>query len=97
MVTKYGMSETLGPIAFGSSNDEVFLGKDYNHMRNYSESVAAEIDNEVEKIISTSYGRCEKILKEHIDKLQLLAKHLMEFEKIDGAEFKRLMTAQAAE
>ncbi len=97
MVTKYGMSETLGPIAFGSSNDEVFLGKDYNHMRNYSESVAAEIDNEVEKIISNAYTRCERILKEHLDKLQLLAKHLMEFEKIDGIEFKRLMTAEAAE
>ena len=97
MVTKYGMSETLGPIAFGSSNDEVFLGKDYNHMRNYSESVAAEIDNEVEKIISNAYTRCERILKEHLDKLQLHAKHLMEFEKIDGIEFKRLMTAEAAE
>lgn len=91
MITKYGMSEKLGPIAFGTGNDEVFLGKDYNHMRNYSEAVACEIDEEVEKIILKAYERTEKILTEHIDKLHAVAKALVEREKIDAEQFKILM------
>ena len=91
MITKYGMSEKLGPIAFGSGNDEVFLGKDYNHMRNYSESVAAVIDQEVEKIISEAYARTEKILTEHVDQLHLLAETLVKLEKINEEEFNSLM------
>ena len=91
MVTKYGMSEKLGPIAFGSGNDEVFLGKDYNHMRNYSENIAAAIDEEVERIINEAYARTEKILTEHIDQLHLLAKTLVELEKVDEKQFNSLM------
>ncbi len=91
MITKYGMSEKLGPIAFGSGNDEVFLGKDYNHMRNYSESVAAVIDQEVERIISEAYARTEKILTEHVDQLHLLAETLVKLEKINEEEFNSLM------
>lgn len=91
MITKYGMSEKLGPIAFGTGNDEVFLGKDYNHMRNYSEAVACEIDEEVEKIILKAYDRTEKILTEHIDKLHSVASALVEREKIDAEQFKILM------
>lgn len=91
MITKYGMSEKLGPIAFGSGNDEVFLGKDYNHMRNYSESVAAIIDQEVERIISEAYARTEKILTEHVDQLHLLAETLVKLEKINEEEFNSLM------
>lgn len=92
MITKYGMSEKLGPIAFGSGNDEVFLGKDYNHMRNYSENIAAVIDEEVERIISEAYKRTEKILTEHIDQLHIVAEALIKLEKIDKEQFESLMT-----
>ncbi|MBQ5994690.1 MAG: ATP-dependent zinc metalloprotease FtsH [Clostridia bacterium] len=91
MVTRYGMSEKLGPITFGQNNDEVFLGKDYNHMRNYSESVASEIDEEVERIILEAYKRTEQILTEHIDQLHTVAKELVKREKITGEEFETLM------
>ncbi len=91
MVTRYGMSEKLGPIAFGQNNDEVFLGKDYNHMRNYSETVAAQIDDEVEKIILSSYERTESILREHIDKLHAVAEELVKREKLTGEEFYMIM------
>ena len=91
MVTKYGMSEKLGPIAFGKDNDEVFIGKDYNHIRNYSETVAAEIDQEVETIVLNAYKRTESILREHIDKLHIVAKALVEREKIDADEYYMLM------
>ena len=92
MITKYGMSEKLGPIAFGSGNDEVFLGKDYNHMRNYSENIAAVIDEEVERIISDAYKRTETILTEHIDQLHVVAEALIKLEKIDKEQFESLMT-----
>lgn len=91
MITKYGMSEKLGPIAFGTGNDEVFLGKDYNHMRNYSENIASVIDEEVEKIITDAYQRTENILTENIEKLHIVAKELIKREKISGEEFLTLM------
>ena len=91
MVTKYGMSEKLGPISFGGGNDEVFIGKDYNHVRNYSETIAAAIDEEVEKIISNAYNRTETILNEHIDKLHLVAETLVNLEKINEEQFNSLM------
>jgi len=84
MVTKYGMSEKLGPIAFGSDGHQVFLGKDYNNVRNYSESVAAQIDDEIEAIIRNAYARTENILTEHMDKLHLIAQYLFENEKMSG-------------
>ena len=96
MVTKYGMSDTLGPITFGSGHDEVFLGKDYGTMRNYSEEIAKEIDEEVNRIVMKGYDLCEKILSEHIDKLHELAQYLMENEKIDGENFVKLMDGEAA-
>ena len=92
MITKYGMSEKLGPIAFGSDNDEVFLGKNYTHTRNYSENIAAAIDNEVEAIINNAYNRTETILTEHIDQLHLVSDVLVKFEKIDKEQFEALMT-----
>lgn len=95
MITKYGMSEKLGPIAFGSDNDEVFLGKNYTHTRNYSETVAAAIDEEVEKIINNAYKRTETILKEHIDQLHLVSDALIKLEKIDREQFESLMTTGA--
>ena len=91
MVTKYGMSEKLGPIAFGTGHDEVFLGKDYGTVRNYSENVAAVIDEEVKCIISEGYADCENILRTHSDKLHELAEYLIRNEKIDGKNFENMM------
>ena len=91
MVTKYGMSDNLGPITFGSGHDEVFLGKDYGTVRNYSEEIAKDIDIEVKDIITKAYQRCEKLLIEHRDKLDELAEYLIAHEKIDGADFAKLM------
>jgi cell division protease FtsH len=94
MVTKYGMSEKLGPISYGSENDEVFLGRDFSHTRSYSESIASEIDNEVNSIITGAYERTNKILSEHIDKLHMIADELLKNEKIDGETFKGLMSGE---
>ena len=95
MVTKYGMSEKLGPIAFGGGNREVFLGKDYGQVRNYSETVASEIDAEIEDIIRNAYTRTQTILTEHIDKLHIVAQKLFENEKMTGEEFASIMTESA--
>lgn len=91
MVTKYGMSEELGPISFSSGHDEVFIGRDYSNIRNYSESVAAKIDSVVGKIIADSYNRCTAILKEHGDKLREVAEYLIKNEKIGEKDFADLM------
>ena len=87
MVVKYGMSENLGPISFASENDEVFLGRDYGHTRNYSEQIAARIDEEVEQFISSAYQRCEEILSNSLDALHKIADFLLENETMDGAMF----------
>ncbi len=92
MVTKYGMSEKLGPIAFGGDSNQVFLGKDYNHVKNYSESVASQIDDEIEEIIKNAYNRTETILTEHMDKLHIVAQKLFENEKMSGEEFAEIMS-----
>ncbi len=97
MVTKYGMSDRLGPIAYGSDNGEVFLGRDMGQIRNYSEKVAAEIDAEVRSIIDAAYNKTEKILTDHMDQLHCVAQHLMEHEKVDGATFKTLMEGESSE
>lgn len=94
MVTKYGMSDTLGPITFGSGHDEVFLGKDYGMVRNYSEEIAKEIDEEVNRIIMTAFKRCETLLKEHSDSLEALAQYLIKYEKINGTDFAKLMKGE---
>lgn len=91
MITRYGMSEKLGPITFGDDNDEVFLGMQYSHVRNYSEEIAAEIDKEVNRIITEQYARTEQILTEHMDSLHLVANALLEKEKLEGDEFKVLL------
>jgi cell division protease FtsH len=91
MVTRYGMSDELGPIMFGSSNHEVFLGKDYGSVRNYSETVASDIDSEVKKIITSSYDKCAEILTTHDDKLVLVAEYLIKHEKVDADIFTKLM------
>ncbi len=86
MVTQYGMSDVIGPIKYGSSQ-EVFLGKDFGHTRNYSENVAAQIDSEIKRIVCECFDKCEKILSENIDILNRVAEYLMENEKITGEEF----------
>ena len=97
MVTKYGMSEELGPIAFGTGHDEVFLGRDYSNVRNYSESVAAKIDSVVGEIITGSYKKCTDILTEHSDKLKEVAEYLIKNEKIGEKDFADLMAGVSAE
>ena len=91
MVTKYGMSQTLGPIAYGSENEEVFIGRDMGQVKNYSEKIAAEIDSEVKKIISEGYNETEKILKENVEKLHKVAKTLFDKEKMGAEEFNKIM------
>lgn len=91
MIVKYGMSEKLGPISYGSGNEEVFIGRDYGQVKNYSEETAAVIDKEVEDLIMQAYERASEILRLHIDKLHLLASYLIENEKIDGITFAKLM------
>jgi len=87
MVMRYGMSDKLGPITFGVSQEEVFLGRDFGSQRNYSEKVASEIDEEVKRIITTAYDKAEELLKENMDKLHKTAELLLEKEKIDADEF----------
>ena len=97
MVVKYGMSENLGPIMYGTSDaNEVFLGRDFGHMRNYSEEVAAKIDEEVKKIISNSYAKTENKLKSHIDKLHAVAQYLFANEKMDSEQFIQIMESDTS-
>ena len=94
MVTRYGMSEDLGPIMYGSGDHEVFLGRDYSNVRNYSESVASDIDKEVKKLITSCYERCNNILSSNMDKLQAVAEYLIIHEKVDGKLFDKLMKGE---
>ena len=91
MVTKYGMSDKLGPITYGTDDSNPFLGKEMGHISNYSERTASEIDEEIQTIISTAYAKTEKILKDHMDELHRLAGVLFEKEKVDGVEFQQVM------
>lgn len=90
MVTKYGMSDKLGPIAFGSDHDEVFLGRDFGTQKNYSENVAFEIDQEIKKIIDSAYNKAKEILQKNSEKVHLIAQKLMETEKLSGEEFREM-------
>ena len=91
MVTRYGFSDRLDPIVYGQNENEVFLGRDFGHTRDYSETVAAQIDEEIRAVIDSGYDQCESILTEHMDQLHKVAEFLYEFEKINGADFDRLM------
>lgn len=90
MVTKYGMSELLGPIQFGSENEEVFIGRDLAQTRNYGENVASVIDDEVKRIINEAYEKAKAIINENIDVLHSAAELLVEREKISGDDFRAL-------
>ena len=91
MVMKYGMSDRLGPIQFGDDQDEVFLGREIAHSRNYGEEVAAAIDEEVKKMMDTAYSEAIRILTENIDALHASAKLLVEKEKLTGDEFRKIL------
>ena len=90
MVTKYGMSPKLGPMTYGSSDGDTFLGRDFGG-RNYSEETAAAIDEEVKEYITNGYAQTEKILKDHTDQLHVVAKFLFEHEKMSGEQFAAAM------
>ena len=98
MVMRYGMSERLGSVVFGSghSDDEIFLGRDMNTQKNYSESTAAVIDNEIHSIISEAYEVCEKLLRENIDKLHFVAEYLVKNEVMNEHEFESLMKGEVS-
>lgn len=91
MVTKYGMSDKLGPILYGSGNQEVFIGRDMGHVKDYSEKTASAIDDEIHSIITNAYDKTEKILKDNIDKLHEVAQYLIKYEKMNGEDFASMM------
>lgn len=90
MVTHYGMSDQLGPMTYGTDEEEVFVGRDLNRSRNYSEDVAAAIDKEMRKIIDTAYHRAESLLKQNMEVLHRVAEALLEKETIDAREFEEI-------
>ncbi|MBO7209140.1 MAG: ATP-dependent zinc metalloprotease FtsH [Clostridia bacterium] len=97
MVVKYGMSDTLGSMTFGSDNSEVFIGRDYGRTRDYSETVASQIDTEIKGIIDNAYQRCEKLIKDNMDALNRVAEALLEKETINAEEFEEIFTREEIE
>lgn len=91
MVTKYGMSEKLGNLAYGKSEDHVFMGRDFGHQRDYSEEIAAEIDAEVQRIVSEQYELAKTLLTDNRDMLETISHKLLEMETLDEKEFVELM------
>ena len=96
MVTRYGMSQRLGNVVFDSGHDEVFIGRSMAQTKNYSEEVAAIIDEEVKSLIDNAYARCRQILTDQRSALELVARYLLEFETMDGATFQRVFDDPAA-
>ncbi|MBQ2719802.1 MAG: cell division protein FtsH, partial [Clostridia bacterium] len=98
MVTRYGMSEKLGTVLYGSehSSDEVFLGRDFSSGKNYSEKTAAEIDDEIRATIDGAYKKCMAILEAHADKLRFVAEFLLKYEAMDGDQFLAAMERDAS-
>ena len=97
MVVKYGMSDKLGSMTFGSDNGEVFIGRDYGRTRDYSENVAAEIDAEIKSIIDEAYSRCTKLLTDNMDALERVAQTLLDKETIDAKEFEAVFLNEQPE
>lgn len=91
MVTKYGMSERLGNLAYGKSEDHVFMGRDFGHTRDYSEEIAAAIDEEVQRIVNEQYDLAKALLEENRDMLDTISHKLLEMETLDEKEFVELM------
>ena len=99
MITKLGMSDELGPIVYGNSqeNDEVFLGRSYNQSRNYSEKTAYKIDEEVKSIVFEAYEKAQQILRENIEKMHFIAKYLVKHELMDDKQFEAVMNGDPTE
>ena len=97
MVMRYGFSEKLGPMVYGSDENEIFLGRDISQGRHYSDEVASDIDAEIRLFIDNAYDRAEKILTEHRDRLEAVAAVLLEKEKVSGEEFERIMKEKQEE
>ena len=95
MVTRYGMSDKLGTVLYGSEHAEVFLGRDYGSSTDYSQSTAAEIDGEIRRIIGECYADAKKILEEHTDRLHFVASYLLKHESMDGDQFAAAMKDDA--
>ena len=91
MIMEYGMSDKLGPMQFGSSQGQVFFGRDIGHEQNYSDAIAYEIDQEMQSFIRTCYERARAILTEHADQIHLVAKTLLEKETLDKDEIIELL------
>jgi cell division protease FtsH len=93
MITRYGMSDSMSNLIFGDENDEVFIGRDFGHTRNYSEEIAAQIDREVKSIIDMSYKKTKELLRQNINRLHVIANALLEREKLEGPEFDDLFSS----
>ena len=94
MITRYGFSEKLGPVSF-SSNDEVFLGRDFSTRQNYSEEIASEVDHEIRNLLEKCYAETRKILQENDEAFERVAQALLLVETLDGDQFERLFTGEA--
>lgn len=90
MVTHYGMSEKLGPMTYGTDDEEIFVGRDFGRTRNYSEEVAAQIDREMRSLIDKAYSKAEQLLRDNINKLHRVAEALLEKETLDAKEFEEI-------
>ncbi len=90
MVMEYGMSEAMGPIAFGADHDEVFLGRDLGRGRNFSEEIGAKIDREIKGLIDRAYDEAQTLLKDNLNKLHAVAQELLVKEKLEADEFEQL-------
>lgn len=97
MVTRYGMSDVLGPIVYDSGDDEIFIGRDMGHVKNYSETTASKIDEEVNRIITGCFSSAEKILSDNIEKLHEVASFLIENEKMNEEQFYNMMDGNPSE
>lgn len=94
MVTKYGMSDRIGPINYGAGQEEVFLGRDFATSKNFSEEIASEIDGEIRRIITEAYDKCEDMLDSHMDILSNVAEYLIRNETMDGEAFEKIFNGE---
>jgi membrane protease FtsH catalytic subunit (EC 3.4.24.-) len=97
MVCQFGMSDKLGPLSWGKTEQEIFLGKELTRMRNYSEEVASEIDEEVRKIVTESYDRAKEILTKYHKQLDELVELLLEREVLEGEELRKILKTELGE
>jgi cell division protease FtsH len=91
MVTAWGMSDKLGPMAYGKNQENVFMGRDFGHQRDYSEQIAFEIDEEIKSIVEERYELAKKLLSENRDMLEEISKELLDKETIDEKDFQEIM------